>query len=102
MVNVTDVNEGPTVSGSETLSSTENRSTDQVLSRYTGSDPESPSTPINRWSTSGTDGGDFTINEDGELTFRNVPDYERPADSNRDNIYTFSVAGLRRPVLRVP
>ena len=91
MVNVTDVNEGPTVSGSETLSSTENRSTDQVLSRYTGSDPESPGTPINRWSTSGTDGGDFTINEDGELTFRNVPDYERPADSNRDNIYTFSV-----------
>ena len=91
MVNVTDVNEGPTVSGSETLSSTENRSTDQVLSRYTGSDPESPGTPINRWSTSGTDGGDFTINEDGELTFLNVPDYERPADSNRDNIYTFSV-----------
>ena len=91
MVNVTDVNEGPTVSGSETLSSTENRSTDQVLARYTGRDPENPGTPINRWSTSGTDGGDFTINEDGELTFRNVPDYERPADSNRDNIYTFSV-----------
>ena len=91
MVNVTDVNEGPTVSGSETLSSTENRATEQVLASYTGSDPESPGTPINRWSTSGTDGGDFTINENGELTFRNVPDYERPADSNRDNIYTFSV-----------
>ena len=91
MVNVTDVNEGPTVSGSETLSSTENRSTEQVLASYTGSDPESPGTPINRWSTSGTDGGDFTINENGELKFRNTPDYERPADSNRDNIYTFSV-----------
>ena len=91
MVNVTDVNEGPTVSGSETLSSTENRSTEQVLASYTGSDPESPGTPINRWSTSGTDGGDFTINESGELKFRNTPDYERPADSNRDNIYTLSV-----------
>ena len=91
MVNVTDVNEGPTVSGSETLSSTENRSTEQVLASYTGSDPESPGTPINRWSTSGTDGGDFTINENGELKFRNTPDYERPADSNRDNIYTLSV-----------
>ena len=91
MVNVTDVNEGPTVSGSETLSSTENRGTEQVLASYTGSDPESPGTPINRWSTSGTDGGDFTINENGELKFRNTPDYERPADSNRDNIYTFSV-----------
>ena len=91
MVTVTDVNEGPTVSGSETLSSTENRSTDQVLASYTGRDPESPGAPINRWSTSGRDGGDFTINENGELTFRNTPDYERPADSNRDNIYTFSV-----------
>ena len=91
MVNVADVNEGPTVSGSETLSSTENRATEQVLASYTGSDPESPGTPINRWSTSGTDGGDFTINESGELTFRNTPDYERPADSNRDNIYTLSV-----------
>ena len=91
MVNVTDVNEGPTVSGSETLSSTENRATEQVLASYTGSDPESPGTPINRWSTSGTDGGDFTINESGELKFRNTPDYERPADSNRDNIYNFSV-----------
>ena len=91
MVNVTDVNEGPTVSGSETLSSTENRSTDQVLASYTGRDPESPGAPLNRWSTSGRDGGDFTINENGELTFRNTPDYERPADSNRDNVYTFSV-----------
>ena len=90
-VTVTDVNEGPEVTGDQSMSSTENRSTDQVLARYTGRDPESPGTPINRWSTSGTDGGDFTINENGELTFRNTPDYERPADSNRDNIYTFSV-----------
>ena len=91
MVNVTDVNEGPEISGTQTLGFDENRATDQVLARYTGRDPENPGTPINRWSTSGTDGGDFTINEDGELTFLNVPDYERPADSNRDNIYTFSV-----------
>ena len=91
MVNVTDVNEGPEISGIQSLGFDENRATEQVLARYAGRDPESPGTPINRWSTSGTDGGDFTINENGELTFRNVPDYERPADSNRDNIYTFSV-----------
>ena len=29
--------------------------------------------------------------ENGQLTFRNVPDYERPADSGRDNMYSFSV-----------
>ena len=90
-VNVTDVNEGPEISGTQTLSFDENRATEQVLARYAGSDPENPGTPINRWSTSGTDGGDFTINESGELTFRNVPDYERPADSNRDNVYNLSV-----------
>ena len=90
-VTVTDVNEGPEISGNQSLGFDENRATDQVLARYAGSDPENPGTPINRWSTSGTDGGDFTINENGELTFRNTPDYERPADSNRDNVYTFSV-----------
>ena len=31
------------------------------------------------------------INERGELRFRNTPDYERAADSNRDNYYVFSV-----------
>ena len=46
---------------------------------------------LTRWGTSGTDGGDFIINEQGELRFRYVPDYERPADSNQDNIYNFSV-----------
>ena len=31
------------------------------------------------------------ISEGGELSFRNVPDYEAPADSGRDNVYDFSV-----------
>ena len=35
--------------------------------------------------------GDFTISQEGELTFRNMPDYERPADSNGDNTYVFTV-----------
>ena len=25
------------------------------------------------------------------MTFRNIPDYDRPADSNRDNVYLVSV-----------
>ena len=90
-VSVTDVNEGPEVSGTTSLSFTENQLTDRVLATYTGRDPEDPSADITRWSPSGTDAGDFTINENGELTFRNVPDYEKPADSGRDNVYNFSV-----------
>ena len=46
---------------------------------------------MTNWRTSGTDGGDFTMSEDGELSFRNTPDYERPADSNRDNVYEVTV-----------
>ena len=55
----------------------------------TAVDPEGAG--ITGWSLSGTDGGDFTISENGELTFRNTPNYESPADSNRDNEYLVSV-----------
>ena len=91
VVTVTDVNEGPEVSGTTSLSFTENQPTDRVLATYSGTDPEDPFADITRWSLSGTDAGDFTINENGELSFRNVPDHERPADSGRDNVYNFSV-----------
>ena len=90
-VTVRDVNEGPEISGQQSLSFAENHATDRVLATYSATDPEDPSAVITRWSLSGTDGGDFTINEQGGLTFRSVPDHERPADSGRDNEYNFSV-----------
>ena len=91
VVTVSDVNEGPEISrtGSAPGSVPENYDPSLVLARYTATDPEGGT--VSRWRTSGTDGGDFTINEEGELTFRNAPDYERPADSNRDNTYVFTV-----------
>ncbi len=93
IVTVTEVNEGPGISrqGSAPGSVPENHGTDRVLARYTASDPERPSVTITQWSTSGTDGGDFTINALGELRFRNSPDYERPADGNRDNVYEVTI-----------
>ena len=90
-VTVTDVNEGPAVSGPQSLSLAENQAADRVLGTYDAVDPEDPSGPITRWSLSGTDAGDFSVSEAGELSFRKVPDYERPADSNRDNVYSLSV-----------
>ena len=90
-VTVTDLNEGPTIAGNQNLSSVENTNTTQVLATYSAIDPEDTNAVITRWSLSGTDGGDFVINEGGQLWFRNTPDYERPADSNRYNIYVFSV-----------
>ena len=92
-VTVTEVNEGPEISSVRSAPSSvpENYSISTLLASFTATDPEDTTADITRWSTSGTDGGDFVMNPDGELRFRNTPDYERPADSNRDNIYTFSV-----------
>ena len=88
-VTVTDVNEGPVISGTDEFTVRENH--DGVLRTYTGRDPDDPILEVTNWRTSGTDGGDFTMSEDGELSFRSTPDYERPADSNRDNEYVFTV-----------
>ena len=88
-VTVTDVNEGPIISGAGKFTVRENH--DAVLGTYTARDPEDPAIDVTNWRTSGTDGGDFTISQDGELSLRGVPDYERPADSNRDNVYLLTV-----------
>ena len=90
-VTVTDVNEGPEISGQQSLSLAENQATGRVLATFSATDPEDPSAAVTRWRTSGADGGDFVINEQGELRFRYTPDFERPADSGRDNEYNFSV-----------
>ena len=43
------------------------------------------------WGLSGVDAGAFSISETGVLTFRNVPDYEDPADSDDNNVYEVTV-----------
>ena len=39
----------------------------------------------------GDDKSDFSISRAGVLTFKRPPDYENPADSNRDNVYVVTV-----------
>ena len=90
-VTVTDQNEPPGVTGQQSLTFGENQPTDRVLATYSATDPENPSAVITRWSLTGRDAGDFRIDESGQLTFRNVPDHEKPADSNRDNEYEVTV-----------
>ena len=94
IVTVTDVNEGPVIevtSANTDITAEENTATDRVLATYRATDPEDPTAKITRWSVTGRDGGDFSINEGGELTFRNPPDHERPADSGGDNEYEVTV-----------
>ena len=92
-VTVTQVDEGPVITrqGDAPGSVPENHAVTQVLARYTAADPERPSVPVTRWSTAGRDGGDLVINALGELRFRKSPDYERPADANRDNVYEVTI-----------
>ena len=42
------------------------------------------------WSVGGTDGEDFAI-YNGILTFRLLPDFERPVDADEDNVYEITV-----------
>ena len=62
-------------------------------------DPEGAG--ITGWSLSGTDGGDFTISENGELTFRNTPNYEGPAGLQPGQRVPGLRQGLRREILRL-
>ena len=47
------------------------------------------------WTLEGADRADFTIRRNaqgqGELRFKNVPNYERAADSDTDNVYDVTV-----------
>ena len=89
-VTVTGQNEGPAITETgDNTAFTVSENHEAVLFIYAASDPEGEA--ISHWSTSGRDGGDFAISESGELTFRNPPDFERPADSNRDNVYEMTV-----------
>ena len=92
-VTVTEVSEGPDISG--TTSYTVAEGNDLTGATFTGRDPEDPGAEVSSWRLAGTDGGDFTITGTGtnsaQLTFRNPPDYDRPADSNRDNEYLVTI-----------
>ena len=73
----------------------------KVVDTYTATDPEISDTGTCvmascTWSVSGTDAGDFRISNEpdgtfGTLTFKEIPNFEMPADSNRDNVYMVTV-----------
>ena len=90
MITVTNVNEPPVVSTTDTLEAF-NEDTgiiDTALATYMADDPEEDE-PIT-WSTSGADGSKFTI-VDGALKFKEKPDYENPSDADMNNEYEVTV-----------
>ena len=93
-ITITDQPEGPVIAGRQAFIVTENHDIAQALGSYTATDAKDLRPVYPRWSLSGSDGGDFVIDPaTGSLTFRNTPDHDRPADSNRDNRYQMTVRG---------
>ena len=44
------------------------------------------------WLLGGTDRSDFALTDAGVLSFVNVPDHDRPADSGGNNVYDITVS----------
>ena len=93
-INVRDVDERPVLSqkglaalGDGDVLYPENGS--DAVGQYTATGPNANNVS---WRLSGPDASDFSISRAGQLTFRSTPNFESPADSDRDNIYEITVA----------
>ena len=96
-VTVTNVNEAPVIVTTSTTHTDfnvdENTATSDVIKTYEAADVDAMSTLT--WSLEGNDAGDFTITKnadgDGELKFRNAPNFEMPVDADTMNDYDIRV-----------
>ena len=84
-INVTNVNEPPTLAGQGSISYVENGTAS--VDTYTATDPEGETIT---WSVAGDDADDFAITN-GVLRFSTAPDYESPADTGGNNVYQVTV-----------
>ena len=95
-IDLTNVNEAPTVTGGSTTTSFAENSTDAV-GTYTASDVDASDTPDTlTWSVEPADDGALfaiTTNSDGEgvLTFAASPNFEDKQDADANNVYGVTV-----------
>ena len=85
-INIIDVNETPVVtvdSDNTERTPDENFGTTTTVATFSATDEENSTLT---WSLSGADGDRFDI-DNGTLTFKSDPNFEAPADANRDNVY---------------
>ena len=76
------INTPPTIAGPSSPSYAENR-TDAVAT-YTATDQDQDPVTL---SLGGDDAAQFSINGNGDLTFRNKPNFEDPPDGGRNNVH---------------
>ena len=85
-INITGVDEEPTIAGDATIDYAENGTGE--VETFTAMDLEEATIS---WSLEGTDADVFDISTAGVLTFKESPDYEMPADADTDNAYQVTV-----------
>ena len=94
-VTVKDVNEAPMITAGPTRRDRAENVTDDALQvfTYVASDVDADDEVDDlTWSIEGEDAAKFNISEDdGTLTFEESPNYEMPADRNKDNVYKVTV-----------
>ena len=99
VITVTDVNDAPVVApGMEDVHGGADHRTDITTvawsESYTETDQDDvdATDPPRTWSLGGADGSKFDIDQDnGSLTFKKQPDYEKPTDADMDNVYEVTV-----------
>lgn len=79
----TPVNAAPTITSAGSVSVAEN--TAGPIYRATATDPEANALTFR---LEGADAGLFTLTTDGGLAFKAAPDFEAPADADKNNVYT--------------
>ena len=94
-ITINNVNEAPVITMGVTRAPVdENTAITEAVSTYTATDVDQ--TGEVTWSVSGTDAADFEISNAaetrGQLTFKkDPPNFEKPVDSNGDNVYMVTV-----------
>jgi len=90
-INVTNVNEAPTVTPLATASTPENVLTTTAVYTVTATDPDAATT-LTYSITGGADSALFNINtSNGAVTFKASPDFEVPGDAGGNNVYDIIV-----------
>ena len=87
-IEVTEVNEAPDITGMDAVPFEEDDEIATTLDTYTADDPEEDGAPT--LALAGADRGKFNF-ENGALEFKAAPDYEKPGDANKDNVYEVTV-----------
>ena len=85
----------PVVNGPSLITYPENGTWTLATYTATAANQDGTSRPIEGWiigvEPGGGDGDFFDIDDDGNLTFTQPPDYENPADEDGDNRYSFNL-----------